>query len=85
MIGSDKRRGKEDAMVVWVLIDLLNIFHDLSVLFFLSGSKEKDISLHSVDEQTRDNLNIGISLFCLGQVFFTVVLTGIEDDHFSAI
>lgn len=72
-------------MVVWVLIDLLNIFHDLSVLFFLSGCKEKDISLHSVDEETRDNLNIGISLFCLDQVFFTVVLTGIEDYHFSAI
>lgn len=70
---------------MWIGVDVINVLHDLGVLFFLGGGEEEDISLHAVHKQTRDYLNLRIGLFNSHQVLLTVVLAGIEDHSLSPI
>ena len=73
MVWGYKWRSKEKALVMWVLIDLINMLHDDLILFLLGGCEEKDISLHAMDKEPRNDLNIWICLFYFQQVLLTVV------------
>ena len=79
MVGGDEGRGEEYALVVWVLVDLIDVLHDDLVLLLLGGGEEEDVALHAVDEETRDYLNIRIRLLDSLQVLLAVVLARIED------
>lgn len=50
MIRSDKGGGEKQPMIMGIGVDGFNIFHDLCLLFWLSGVKEEDVSLHAMDE-----------------------------------
>ena len=63
MIGCNEGRGEEYALIVWVLIDLIDMLHDDLILLVLGGCEEEDVALHAMDEQTGNNLNIWIRLF----------------------
>lgn len=66
-------------------VDVLDVLHDLGILFFLGGGEEEDISLHAMHEQTRYDLHLRIRLFNSHQVLLTVVLAGIEDYIFNPV
>lgn len=79
MVGGDEGRGEEYALVVWVLVDLIDVLHDDLILLILGGGEEEDVTLHAVDEDTRNNLNTWIRLLDSLQVLLAVVLARIED------
>lgn len=70
---------------MWVGVDVIDVLHDLGVLFFLGGGEEEDISLHAMNKQTRNNLNLRICFFDSNQVLLTVMFAGIKHHRFNSI
>lgn len=55
------------------------MLHDELILLLLGGGKKEDISLHAMDEQPRNDLDIWICLLHPLQVLLTVVFACIQN------
>jgi hypothetical protein len=78
-------RGKKYALVVWVLIDLVDVLHDDLILLLLRRSQEKHVSLHAMNKEARNYLDVWIRLLYSLQVLLTVVFACIQDYSLSLV
>ena len=77
VVGSDEGRLEENATVVRVGEDIFKKSKSFLHFFFFSAGKEENISLHSIDINPRNDLDVRIGSFGPIKILLTVVFANI--------
>ena len=78
MVGRDEGRLEENATIVRVGKDIFKKSKSFLHLFFFSAGEEKNISLHSIDINPRNNLDVRVGSFGSIKILLAVVFANIE-------
>ena len=78
MVGCDEGRLEENATVVWVGEDIFKKSKSFLHFFFFSAGEEENISLHSIDVNPRNNLDVRVGSFGSIKILLAVVFANIE-------
>ena len=78
VVGSDEGRLEENATVVRVGEDIFKKSKSFLHFFFFSAGKEENISLHSIDINPRNDLDVRVGSFCSIKILLAVVFANIE-------